>query len=206
MIRFDDSPAIWAKVFEQSPIGIAFIGTDGKWLKVNKKMCEIVEYNEAELCNMQVCDITHPSDMAADTEMIKKIETGDVDGYEMLKRFITKTNKSVWTRMAMWPIYNDNGYVSYYIQHVQPLLNGEKARAEKVGDQIHVRPSLSVGEFIADNWKVFFGFCTMLVSTLVVAGVAYWGAINKLNALEKRYSHQQSVIMEFLRHDTRTKK
>ena len=57
-----------AVTFEQAAVGIAHVSTDGRWLSVNDKLCEIVGYPRPELLRLTFQDITHPEDLDADLE------------------------------------------------------------------------------------------------------------------------------------------
>jgi PAS domain S-box-containing protein len=49
--------------FSYAAIGMALVGTDGRWLQVNRSLCEIVGYSEQELLSRPFQDITHPDDL-----------------------------------------------------------------------------------------------------------------------------------------------
>ena len=54
------------QAFEFAGIGMAIVGLDGRWIRVNKSICEIVGYSQPELLTKTFQDITHPDDLAAD--------------------------------------------------------------------------------------------------------------------------------------------
>ena len=45
-------------------MGIAHVGVDGRWLRVNDRLCAIVGYPREELLRRTFQDITHPDDLA----------------------------------------------------------------------------------------------------------------------------------------------
>src|SRR5262249_9453318 len=49
--------------FEQAAVGIAHVALDGRWLRVNQKLCDIVGYSREELHQRTFQDITHPDDL-----------------------------------------------------------------------------------------------------------------------------------------------
>ena len=49
--------------FDYAPIGMALVGLDGRWLRVNPMLCEITGYTESELLAGTFHDITHPDDL-----------------------------------------------------------------------------------------------------------------------------------------------
>jgi two-component system cell cycle sensor histidine kinase/response regulator CckA len=50
---------LFETAFAQAPIGMALIGTDGHWLKVNTALCAITGWSEAELLQRSFREITH---------------------------------------------------------------------------------------------------------------------------------------------------
>ena len=53
------------EIFSQAPVGIAQTGSDGQWLRVNDRFCEMVGYSRTELPGKTILDITHPEDREA---------------------------------------------------------------------------------------------------------------------------------------------
>src|SRR3974390_949970 len=62
--RMEIPPASIQAMFDRSPVGIAQIGLDGAWLRVNPKYCQMLGYSEAELYTKTLQDVTHPDDYA----------------------------------------------------------------------------------------------------------------------------------------------
>ena len=69
--------------FENAAIGMALLDENGKWLKVNTKVCEIVGYTQEELLELTFLDITHPDDLNTDLELLHELIEGKRDHYQM---------------------------------------------------------------------------------------------------------------------------
>ncbi|MEQ8880806.1 MAG: PAS domain S-box protein, partial [Cyclobacteriaceae bacterium] len=82
--------------FEHSALGMALVSTDGKWLKVNKKLCSMVGYSEKELLIKTFQDLTHPDDLDADLNQVQSLLDDKITGYEMEKRYFHKDGHIVW--------------------------------------------------------------------------------------------------------------
>ncbi len=65
-------------VFEQAAVGMALVGLDGRWLRVNHKLCAIVGYPREELMGLTFQDITHPDDLAADLAYVERLLAGEI--------------------------------------------------------------------------------------------------------------------------------
>ena len=77
-------------IFEQAAVGIAHVSTDGRFLRLNQKFCEIVGYSEGEILAMSFQDITHPDDLDADLEYLQRVLKGKIENYSTEKRYYRK--------------------------------------------------------------------------------------------------------------------
>ncbi|MDB5291574.1 MAG: domain S-box protein, partial [Phycisphaerales bacterium] len=50
--------------FENAAVGIANVDFEGRWLRVNQRLCDIVGYTREELLQKTFQDITHPDDLS----------------------------------------------------------------------------------------------------------------------------------------------
>src|ERR687897_336807 len=67
--------------FEQATVGIAHVATDGHWLRVNRRLCDIVGYEKEELLGLTFQDITHPDDLETDLEGARRLLAGEIETY-----------------------------------------------------------------------------------------------------------------------------
>ena len=63
-----ESEERFRRVFEEGPMGLALVGRDYAFLKVNNALCRILGYSEAEMLQRTFADITHADDLRADVE------------------------------------------------------------------------------------------------------------------------------------------
>jgi PAS domain S-box-containing protein len=87
--------------FEQAAVGVAHVGLEGQWLRVNQKLCDIVGYTESELLDLTFQDITHPDDLSTDLEYIRQLLAGEIQTYAMEKRYIRKQGEIVWVNLTV---------------------------------------------------------------------------------------------------------
>src|ERR687884_1274360 len=62
--------------FERAATGMALVGTDGRFLRVNRSLCEILGYPERELLGKTFQEITHPEDLDADLDQVRRMLDG----------------------------------------------------------------------------------------------------------------------------------
>ena len=67
--------------FEQAAVGIAHVSREGRFLRINKKFCDIVGYSEDEMLALTFQGITHPEDLNADLAYIRQVLTGGIENH-----------------------------------------------------------------------------------------------------------------------------
>ena len=107
--------------FEQAAVGIAHVGLDGRWLRVNSKLCSIVGYSQEEIRGMTFQDITHPDDLDADIALVKQVLSGGIDTYSIEKRYIRKTGEHIWVRLTVSLVRGENREPQYFISMVEDI-------------------------------------------------------------------------------------
>ncbi len=104
--------------FELAAIGMALLNENGKWLKVNKKLCQILGYTENELLQLTFQDITHPEDLEADLTLLNDVIQGKRDSYNMEKRYFHKNGEIIYIILGVSLVRNKNGEVLYFISQI----------------------------------------------------------------------------------------
>ena len=99
-IRLQDD-FLFRSQFNIGNIGIAITGVDQQWIKVNPRLCQMFKYSEDELLRMTWSAITHHDDLEADLLKFELMLNGQIDSYEMGKRFISKDGSCVYTHMTV---------------------------------------------------------------------------------------------------------
>jgi PAS domain S-box-containing protein len=87
--------------FEQAAVGIAHVGTDGHWLRVNRRLCDIVGYEKEELLGLTFQDLTHPDDLETDLEGARRLLAGEIETYSREKRYFRKDGSIVWIYLTV---------------------------------------------------------------------------------------------------------
>jgi PAS domain S-box-containing protein len=114
--------------FEQAAVGIAHVGLEGQWLRVNQKICDIVGYTEIELLDLTFQDITYPDDLATDEENLRQLVADDIQTYSMEKRYIRKQGELVWVNLTVSLRRDAEGRPIHFISAVEEI--GARKQAE----------------------------------------------------------------------------
>ena len=116
-----ESQVQFAEAFRHAPIGMALLGVDGRWLKVNPALCEILEYSEQELLQMRFQDVTYPDDLMTDVGYVLELLSGQRTFYKIEKRYITKSGRIVWVQRSVSYIPEMGGESGYFISQVEDI-------------------------------------------------------------------------------------
>ncbi|VXB12252.1 PAS domain S-box-containing protein/diguanylate cyclase (GGDEF) domain-containing protein [Massilia sp. 9I] len=125
------SEARFRTIFDIASVGIALVAPDGGWISVNKALCDIVGYSEEELWRLTFQQITHPDDVSADVAQLAAMGRGELDQYQLEKRYIRKDGSAVWINLNVSPKRNDAGVVEYYVSVIKDI-QAEKAAQQQV--------------------------------------------------------------------------
>ncbi|GAC1417390.1 MAG: hypothetical protein NVSMB53_16370 [Gemmatimonadaceae bacterium] len=107
-----ESDEKFGNAFRHSPHGMAFLGLDGRWLKANRALCEMLRYTEDELLECRFADITHPDDVATDLDQLRGLVTAKLGSYNRTKRYFRKDGRVIWASLAVSVVRRDFPVIS----------------------------------------------------------------------------------------------
>jgi len=119
--RIEELAKDFLTTFDQAAVGIAHVGLDGAWLKVNNKLCEIVGYSREALLMTDFQTITHEEDLNLDLQHVQELIEGQADNYSMEKRYIHKNGQIIWVLLTVAIVRNEDGSNSHFISVVEDI-------------------------------------------------------------------------------------
>lgn len=125
---FRESQEQFRATFEQAAVGIAHVGTQGHWLRVNQKLCDIVGYSRQELLDRTFHDLTHPDDLETDLHQLRQFLGGELKTYCMEKRYIHRSGSHLWVNLTVSLVSGSSGAPKYFIYVVEDIT--ERKRSE----------------------------------------------------------------------------
>jgi diguanylate cyclase (GGDEF)-like protein/PAS domain S-box-containing protein len=106
---------------ELAPIGIAHIGTDGRYLHANKWLCRLLGYTRDELQRLTIKDVSHPEDRDVTDDDRLKLRLGIVDSFRVEKRYLRKDGSVVWVGISSTAKRDPTGVPLYNIGIVEDI-------------------------------------------------------------------------------------
>jgi PAS domain S-box-containing protein len=128
--------------FENAAVGIAHIGPDGRWLRVNRALCRILGYPVDELLTKSFRDVTHPDDLAVDLAKFELLREGKIDSYEVEKRDVRKDGAIIWARKTVGCVHKGDGSIDYFVSVIEDISARKQAEKELRENEERFRSSL----------------------------------------------------------------
>lgn len=124
-----ESETRFRAAFDSAASGMALVGCDGQWLKVNSALCEMLGYTETELLKLSAKEMTYPEDAPANQRQIRSLLEGKENSAHYEKRFVHKLGHVVWTSISNSLVRDDAGQPLYFIVQAQDITE-QKRNAE----------------------------------------------------------------------------
>jgi PAS domain S-box-containing protein/diguanylate cyclase (GGDEF)-like protein len=125
--------------FEEAPIGMALTSIDpedtGRFVQVNRAMCELFGYSEDQLLGMSFRDISHPQDLDQSVDLFRRILAGEVPDYELEKRYLRADGGIVWALVHVSMVRDGSGNPLYAIGQIQDVTE-RKAAQQRLTQQV----------------------------------------------------------------------
>ncbi|KYC43588.1 diguanylate cyclase [Scytonema hofmannii PCC 7110] len=135
--------------FDYAAIGMALTATDGRWLQVNRALCEITGYSKEELLSTTFQAITHPDDLDLSLNYGNQLLNGKVRYYNLEKRYIHKRGNVVWVLLSASLVRDFSGTPLYFIIQVLDITD-RKVIEETLKQQACIFENISDGIIITD--------------------------------------------------------
>ncbi|MBW4481066.1 MAG: PAS domain S-box protein [Tildeniella torsiva UHER 1998/13D] len=111
--------------FDYAGIGMSLTSLEGHWLEVNRALCEITGYTEAELLAINFQSLTHPDDLEADLDLMGQLRRREIRHYHLEKRYRHKQGHWTWILLSCSLVCDLQHKPLYFVSQVQDI-NGRK--------------------------------------------------------------------------------
>jgi PAS domain S-box-containing protein len=160
--------------FDHAAIGAAQVGIDGSWLRVNRRLGEIVGYEPEELLQTTFQDITHPDDLEEDLAQVSRLLADELQTYTLEKRYLRKDGSIVWVNLTVSLVRDAAGEPAYLIVAVEDI--NERKKAEEERDLLLVKEQLARAEAVEARRRL---------ALLAAAGPALSASLDYTETLER---------------------
>src|SRR5215210_3311914 len=124
--RRDNEEQLYS-TFEHAGVGMALLSLDGRWVRVNRALAELLESPPEDLIGFPAEARTHADDIAADQEALRLLLAGECRTYTVEKRYLTTSGGIVWTLVNASLVTGPEGQASHLIAAIQDITERKQA-------------------------------------------------------------------------------
>src|SRR5258706_5806444 len=124
-----ESEPLLRTVFEHADVGLALVSLEGRWLRVNPRLGDILGYSRPELETLTCQDLTHPDDREAHLVMFQRLLAGELDTYDTDERYVRKDSVPVWVHLTASLVRAADGAPDYAIVTAQDITERKAMQA-----------------------------------------------------------------------------
>lgn len=137
--------------FQYSSIGMALVSLEGRWIKVNNKISEILGYTSEELLATTFQELTHPDDLTLDLNLLQEVMDRKRDHYQIEKRYYHKNGEIIWGQLNVSVITDTDDKPLHFVSQIQDITERKQSEAnlialteklttrnKKLGDFAHI--------------------------------------------------------------------
>jgi diguanylate cyclase (GGDEF)-like protein/PAS domain S-box-containing protein len=125
-----ESEKRFRSIFQNAVAGMVVLTVDGRFLQVNPAFCQMVNYSDAELLQMETFAIVHPADQDLTRRLFDEAKAGRRNDADFEKRFIRKDGEIVWAHVAMAWLRDELNQSMYVVGLVSNITPHHRARQE----------------------------------------------------------------------------
>ena len=124
-----DRETLFRTIFEMAPAGVCKIDAGGRFVRVNRRLAEMLGYPIARLRQMSWADITHHEDAAASAEALKGLVARERDEVTLEKRYICSDGTALWALTSLAAIRAEDGSLHQIVGVIQDISEHKHAEA-----------------------------------------------------------------------------
>lgn len=145
---------------------MALVSPDGRFLRVNRSLCDITGYSDAELMERTFQDITHPDDVNLDVANSEKLLRGELSTYQMEKRYVRHNGAIVWIFLSVSLVRDESGEPLFFIAQMKDITSRKEAESK-------------LREYVAEVERLRSGLLTVCAWTKQVQVDGHWVSVDQ---------------------------
>lgn len=101
LLKALENESRFRNIFHGEAVGVALLDKGGRWITVNRRLCDLTGYSEAELLTMDLRALTHPAERDTACEPLQQVLEGAVEEVRVERRLLRKDGVSLRTLLHL---------------------------------------------------------------------------------------------------------
>ncbi|MFU8855897.1 MAG: PAS domain S-box protein [Deferrisomatales bacterium] len=117
----------YQNAFHGAGLGMALCSPEGRFLQVNRALCDLLGIPEGELVGRSFLDVTHPEDREGSCALMHRLLTGEIPGYHLEKRYLTRGGEPRWVSLDVTLVRDGEGAPRHTVSQIQDITERKSA-------------------------------------------------------------------------------
>jgi PAS domain S-box-containing protein len=110
-----------ARTYAFSLVMVAHVGLDGRWLKVPRRLCDLLGYSEEEMLDLSSPDVTHHEDIEEERKHFEALILGKIKSLDLEKRYVTKDGRILWAYLNYSTVTDTEDYPQHFLAYIRDI-------------------------------------------------------------------------------------
>jgi len=145
---------LFQNAFDYAPTGIVLASMDGRFLKVNRPLCEMLGYSTEEFLTKDFTSITRQEDLATSFENMRQLQAGEIKTCQLEKRYVHKLGHEVLGLLNLSLVRDAVSSPINFIAQIQDISERKHAEQALLESESRFRllcEAAPLGVFLADT-------------------------------------------------------
>ncbi|GLB51151.1 hypothetical protein NBRC110019_01900 [Neptunitalea chrysea] len=163
---------LFRNTFEGASIGMALVSLEGKWLRVNQSLCDMLGYSKNEFYTLNFQNITHPADLDIDLKKVNNLIKGNGNNYQLEKRYFHKNGDIVYALLAVSIIRDKDNIPLHFVSQITDL-SVQKHAYKRIESLLEITQNqnkrlLNFAHIVSHNLRSHSGNLSMLLDLMKI--------------------------------------
>jgi diguanylate cyclase (GGDEF)-like protein/PAS domain S-box-containing protein len=129
--------AHFRSAFENAAIGMAIVGLDGRWTRVNNAFAALTGYRPEQLIGLGFRDLTPDEEIGNDVDALAKLGSGELNVYQTEKRYRRADGGIIWVSLTVSLVRDSAGRPHNLISQMQDITHRKAVERELLDQALH---------------------------------------------------------------------
>jgi PAS domain S-box-containing protein len=116
-----ESEARFRAIVDHAAVGIGLLALDGTITSTNPALTKILGYTPDESQGRAPLATTHPDDLPISEFHFQKLLAGEIDFYQIEKRYVHKAGHTIWTLVTLTAMRDTDGRRQFHLAQVEDI-------------------------------------------------------------------------------------
>lgn len=152
-----DNEEIFRATFDQAAVGICHVSPDGRYLRVNQYLCDMLGYTPDDFLNLSFQQVALANEVEEDVRLTRKLLSGELNSYTTRTCYQHKDGSIIWVSRKISAARDPSGRSMFYIGVIEDIT--EFLKAEQALKESEARYALAVkaGDVGVWDWTLKTG-------------------------------------------------